>query len=536
MERRWVSMAVGLLAGLLICAALPPWGWWPLAVVGVALWLRLLADPRRSARWWASWAVGVGWFGPSTLWMWGLTAPGYVVGVLLGWGPMVGVLGLVTPPDRRRLLVLPAALVVFEWFHTHAPFGGVPLSMLAMTQGRGPLLPVGRLGGMLLLGLAVATLGVALHVAVFERRWREPVALLAAVAVVAVVAAMPWARPGSRQEDAETIRIAAVQGGGPQGTRFTSDQAPGVFDRHLQATRGIEGPVDLVVWPENSINITGTFEEHPWRDVLASEARRLDAPILVGVVEDAPNSSEEFLNYVVTVGPDGSLSGRYDKVRRVPFGEYVPLRSLFEPIAGDALPPRDQVPGEGEARVETSAGGMAVAISWEVFFSRRVREGVRHGGELVLNPTNGSSYWLTQVQTQQLATSAMRAVESGRWLVQVSPTGFSAVFDDTGRVLQRADITTTRVLLADVPRYSGSTPAQVLGDLPAVLVAFVLVVVAVMTPRRREELFEVLTDPAGVERAEPDDGALEPDDDPAPAAPTGFSASAHEGQAPDHGP
>ena len=76
MERRWVSMAVGLLAGLLICAALPPWGWWPLAVVGVALWLRLLADPRRSARWWASWAVGVGWFGPSTLWMWGLTAPG----------------------------------------------------------------------------------------------------------------------------------------------------------------------------------------------------------------------------------------------------------------------------------------------------------------------------------------------------------------------------------------------------------------------------------------------------------------------------
>lgn len=521
MEPRWKSVGLGLAAGLLICAALPPWGWWPLAVVGVALWLRVLADPRRSSRWWGSWAVGVAWFGPSTLWMWTLTAPGYVLGVLLGWGPMVGVLGLLTPPDRRRFLVLPAAVVGFEWFHTHAPFGGVPLSMLAMTQGRGPLLPVARLGGMLLVGLAVTVLGVALHLAVAERRWREPVALVVAVALVAVLGALPWVRPGSGQQDAPTVRIAAVQGGGPQGTRFTSSQAPEVFGRHLDATRSIEPPVDLVVWPENSININGTFEDHPWREVLAAEARRLDAPILVGVVEDAPNAETEFLNYVVTVRSDGSLGGRYDKVRRVPFGEYVPLRSLFEPIAGDALPPRDQVPGVDEARVETTSGHMAVAISWEVFFSRRVREGVRHGGELVLNPTNGSSYWLALVQTQQLATSALRAVESGRWLVQVSPTGFSAVFDDTGRVLQRAGITEARVLYADVPRYTGSTPAQVLGDVPAVLVAFVLVALAVLTPRRRLQLFEVLTDPAGAEREAREAELADLAGDPEPAGPAG---------------
>src|SRR5688572_23675193 len=101
-ERRWLPVALGFISGLLICAALPPWGWWPLAPIGIALWLHLLGAPERRMRFSVSWAVGVAWFGPSTLWMWGLTQPGYVLGVLLAWGPMVGVIGLVTPSDRRR--------------------------------------------------------------------------------------------------------------------------------------------------------------------------------------------------------------------------------------------------------------------------------------------------------------------------------------------------------------------------------------------------------------------------------------------------
>jgi apolipoprotein N-acyltransferase len=483
-ERRSVAVALGLLAGLLVCASLPPWGWWPLAPVGLALWLHLLDRPSRLDRFFVSWAVGVAWFGPSTLWMWGLTQPGYVLGVLLAWGPMVGAVGALVPADRRRLLVLPAALVAFEWFHTHAPFGGVPLSMLAMTQARAPMLPIARLGGMLLLGLAVAVTGVALYLAAVERRWREPVALVVGLALVTAVASLPLVRPGS-SGGSDAVRVVAVQGGGPQGTRYSTGQSPKVYERHLRLTQQIEGPVDLVVWPENAINISGSFTDHPWRDEIAAEAARLDAPILIGIVEDAPDDPDAFLNYVVVVEPDGSFGDRYDKERRVPFGEYVPLRSLFEPIAGDTLPPRDQVPGEGTAMVRTSAGPMSVVISWEVFFSRRVREGVRAGGEIVLNPTNGSSYWLTQVQSQQLATSALRAVESGRWLVQVSPTGFSAIFDDTGRILERTGVSEAHLLRAEIPRISGTTPAQRLGDLPAALLAVGLALVAVVAPRRR---------------------------------------------------
>ena len=478
MKQRLLPLLLGLLAGMMICASLPPWGWWPLAIAGIALWAALLSNQAGLQRYLLSWMVGLGWFAPSVLWMWKLSPAGYLGGLLLGWTTMVGLVGLSVPANRWRLLMLPASVVVFEWFHCHAPFGGVPLSLLSMSQGRGPLLPIARLGGGLLVSAAVASLGCALYVAVAERRWKEPVAVLlgCAVLVGAGVASLNLVHPIDGPDN--TMRIAAVQGGGKQGTLFDSEQVPEVFNAHLRATQTIKEPVDLVIWPENAINVAGPFSDDAWKDQIAAEAARLNAPILAGVVEDDPNDPNQFLNYSVVIAPNGELGDRFDKERRVPFGEYVPLRWLFEPLGGSSLPPRDAAPGAGPSMVETPAGPIAVAISWEIFFARRIREGVRLGGEVVVNPTNGSSYWLTQVQTQQLATSAFRAVESGRWLVQTSPTGFSAVFDDTGKILQRSNISEPRVLIANVPRMTGTTPAQALGDVPALFLAGIAIAFA----------------------------------------------------------
>lgn len=498
----WIAIgALSPAAGLLIAFALPPLGWWPLAPCGIALWLWLLEGASLRSRIWVGWMVGIGWFGPSTLWMWGLTEPGYPVGVVVGWGPMVAATAAMVPNDRRRFLVLPAALVAYEWLHSHGPFGGVPLSLLGLTQTRAPLLPIARIGGVLLVGGAVSALGVALYLMLAAgsggvaavrtrgpRPWQVPLGIVAAVMAVAVAGAIwPLGEPTG------SVTIAAVQGGGPQGTRYTSGEEPLVFERHMEQTRLIpansdvdpEARVDLVVWPENAIHVSGRFEDNPWRDQVAVEAARIGAPIAVGAVNDSPLGADRFENFVVVVNPDGTLGDRFDKVRRVPFGEYVPLRFLFEPIAGGNLPPRDQVPGRGVAVIDTEAGPMAVVVSWEVFFSRRVREGVRAGGQVVLNPTNGSSYWLTQVQTQQIASSQLRALESGRWVVQVSPTGFSAFVDPDGGVHQRSDISESSVLTRTIERYDSTTPAQALGAIPALLCAAIAVAIAQLRQIKR---------------------------------------------------
>ena len=212
-------------------------------------------------------------------------------------------------------------------------------------------------------------------------------------------------------------------------------------------------------------------------------------PFLVGVTEDAEYVYDvdpgNFVNAQYTVMPDGSVVDRYVKVVRVPYGEYVPLRGVLEALGA----PVDQIPsdalaGRGPAVLEVpGVARTAVVISWEVFFGRRTRDGVTSGGELLVNPTNGASYTWTILQTQQVASSRLRAVETGRWVIQVAPTGFSAIIDPDGRVLQRSDISEQRVLTADVMRRTGLTWYSRLGD--TWVIALAIGMVAVPTFRRQ---------------------------------------------------
>ena len=190
----------------------------------------------------------------------------------------------------------------------------MPLASLAISQASGPLAPVVRIGGSLLLTWVVLMLGMALS-ALSERRWRPAAGALAAIVVLVLVAATV----APRGHDVATTRITYVQGGGPQGTHAIDTDPHLVFQRHLDATRQIApGSTDLVVWPENTIDVH-EFSTSVERSEVAAEAARLGVAVLVGVTED--DGPEHFKNAQVVVLPDGTLGGRYDKVRVVPFGE-----------------------------------------------------------------------------------------------------------------------------------------------------------------------------------------------------------------------
>jgi apolipoprotein N-acyltransferase len=105
-----------------------------------------------------------------------------------------------------------------------------------------------------------------------------------------------------------------------------------------------------------------------------------------------------------------------------------------------------------------------VVISWEVFFGGRVNEGVEDGASFIINPTNGSSYTGTILQSQQVAASRLRAREQGRWLVQVSPTGFSAFISPKGEVHQRTSISSQAVVEQVIAAQEGRTPYSRLGN------------------------------------------------------------------------
>ena len=126
----------------------------------------------------------------------------------------------------------------------------------------------------------------------------------------------------------------------------------------------------------------------------------------------------------------------------------------------------------------------AVVISWEVFFGSRAAEGVDDGGTFILNPTNGSSYTGTILQTQQIASSRLRAIENGRWVVQVSPTGFSAFVSPDGDVFDRTAVSEQKVITRTIALHSGRTWYLQLGDIPFELLVLLVLLGAWIVPGR----------------------------------------------------
>ena len=472
---------------------MPPWGWWPLAFVGLTAFA--VVERRAvttSDRFLTGLMFGCGWYLPAMSWMWFLTPPGYVIAVIL-FASLHGAASAFAGHSRfasSHVVVAPAIHTLAETLRLSFPFGGVPLATLGIAQASSPVRSVASIGGVIALTWFTwqvsSLLGRQTHRLTGENSWRRA----AWIGSCALVLAGVLAPRGADTDD--TLRIVAVQGGGPQGTRAINSNPREVVERHLEATRLIAqptdgDPIDLVVWPENVIDVAD-FDTSLELSEIVAEARRLDAPISVGITEDV--SRRNFTNAQVIVTPEGTITGRYDKVRRVPFGEYMPLRGVLAAIGAPVdLVPRDALAGAGPALLdiptEDADQRAAVDISWEIFFAGRVREGVERGAGVIINPTNGSSYTWTVLQSQQIASSRLRAIETGRWVVQVSPTGFSAFVSPDGDVFDRTGVSEQALLDRTIPVRSGHTIYASIGDGPWIWVLLAVIGSSALVDLRR---------------------------------------------------
>jgi apolipoprotein N-acyltransferase len=499
MPRPSASAALSVGGGLAVALSLPPWGLWPLAFIGIAMFeVSLGESPSTRSRAARGWLFAAAWMYPGMAWMWSLTVPGYFLAAAIFAG-FHAVAAMAAPRGPWRVIGRPAAHTLAEALRLVFPFGGVPLATLPIGQSDGPFAGTVRVGGVILLTWVVFQIGFALagpspFVPQMARtrgrrtrgEWHGAIAFAAAIVIVVVATtAAPTGTSASR--GVASLRVAIVQGGGPQGTRAINSDPRQVTDRHLQATATIQpGTADLVVWPENVVDVP-SFQNSRELFEVAAEAKRIGAPFAIGITEDAPN--DHFINAQAVVDGRGAVVSRYEKVHRVPFGEYMPLRGLLHALGAPTdLVPRDAVAGGGPAYLDipTAAGTVraATVISWEVFFANRVEDGIDHGGTFILNPTNGSSYTGTILQSQQIASSRLRAIENGRWVVQVSPTGFSGFVSPSGQVLDRTAVSEQKVIIRTIALKSGRTWYSHLGDTPFVILMLLVLLGAWVVPGR----------------------------------------------------
>ena len=461
-------------AGLLLTAGLPPFGWWPLALLGAAVLALALEGAPLRGRLAVGVATGLALLGPGLFWMSEFSAPGYVLAVLIEVALLTIGVALV-PPGRGRYLGLPAALVLAESIRGIWPFGGVPIATFAQTQIGGPLALIARAGGELAITAVVAAVGVAL-VAAAARRLRAAGAGLALAVLVAVAAAAsPIGRPVG------PLEVAIVQGGGERGLLASDAGAAQVIAAHLDTSARLPDGLDLVLWPENVVTVGEPVARTPEAGELSALAERVGATVVAGVVE---SEGDRFRNAAVAWTPDGALHARYEKNQRVPFGEYVPLRDLLSRVTDVSAIPRDAIAGSDAGILRTPAGDLGVVISYEVFFPRRARDAMAAGAEVLLVPTNASSFTTSQMPTLELGAARMRAIETGRDVLQAAPTGLSGVIRPDGTVVEQSDLGHRQLLLATVERRVGDTPYTRLGDGPFVIGATLALAAAWVLDRR----------------------------------------------------
>ena len=491
------ELAAAIIAGLLLCASFPPFGWWFCAILAFAVlaWVLLRKSTSLLGGFGYGFLFGLAFYIPLLPWTGELvgTFPWLALSAVQAVFPgLFGVAAVAVRRLRGWPIWFAALWVAAEWLKSSVPFGGFPWGVLAFGQTAGPMLPLVRLGGVPLLSFAVTLLGFSITALVLEflhwwanRGDTPPRVVLPGVCIAVVLFAIAATWPGVRQSgtgagDDPVINVAAIQGNVPRlGLDFNA-QRRAVLDYHVRETLHLADDVragraaqpQLVIWPENSSDVDPLRNPDAAQQISAAAAA-IRAPILVGAVLQGPDYSADnpaATNTLIVWEPARGPGERHDKQIVQPFGEYLPWRGLFSHLSPYAERAGYFVPVDGDGVVHAAGVPVGVTTCWEVIFDRAARESVVNGAQLLAVPTNNALFGQSMSE-QQLAFAKVRAVEHDRYAVVAGTTGISAIIAPDGHEVARTNFFEPAYLDKQVHLKTDVTPATRWGP----IVAWVLI-------------------------------------------------------------
>ena len=251
--------------------------------------------------------------------------------------------------------------------------------------------------------------------------------------------------------------------------------------------RPAPSPGGLIVWPETATPFY--FQQHnAMQATVVDAAATSRSALLFGSPSYETNGGDiSYMNSAFLLRPDGTLSGRYDKVHLVPYGEYVPLRSLFPFINKLVAGVGDFQPGKGYYPLTLGDNLFGVLICYEGILPDAAREYKRRSAELLVNITNDAWFGRTSAPYQHLSMTIFRAIENRLYLVRAANTGISAIVDPTGKILSSTGIFERTILKGNVKMIDEKTFYAAYGDLFVYLCATALMVLVILSMQRRKE-------------------------------------------------
>ena len=519
-----IAAAVRILLPILLGAAaatgFAPLDLLPATLLAFALWLRMVHDaPTLRRALLTGWLFGVGHFTINNNWIQHAFDYQDRMPPVLGYGAVVALAlylavypmlsaGLmwrlaspraagdgVTRPGAAFVLVAGAAWIAGEWLRA-TMFTGYAWDPLGIAWLAVPDLARGArfVGTYAMSGLLVVSAG-AILLLVTRRDWHLPAGIAAVLVVIAASSHIGGSDDAPVPANAPRIRV--VQPNMDQDIHTTPQRTERELAT-LTALSGRPGPAPrLVVWPEGSVDPFLEDGYPPYwywrgspyltRQRIAGVLGQRDHALVGGnaLAFDAAGELVGARNAIFTVGPDGALGGRYDKAHLVPYGEYLPMRTILAPlglsrlVAGDV----DFLDGPGPRTLWVpNFGPVGMQICYEIIFSGQVVDPAQRPA-LLFNPSNDA--WFGEWgPVQHLAQARMRAIEEGVPIVRSTPNGISAVIAADGRILAQVPRHRAGAIELPIPRALPPTLFSRTGNAMAALVAALFVALAVALRRR----------------------------------------------------
>jgi apolipoprotein N-acyltransferase len=478
------QVAAVILSALLMWASFPPLDMGFLIFVAPApfLWaLRRVATPREAG--WLGFLFGFAFWGGMLWWI-------IILGVV-AWLPLSVVMGLWgtgyalllylvrTASPLRWWSVAVGMWALWEFLRARMPFGGFPWGSTGYAVGdiawsRSAAQWIGATGW----GVVAVGVAAGLVLATEEERDRRPLEMSVVVAILLSILGAFFVPDAN----GPPVRVAIVQGNSPCPRIHCEDEKVRILNNHMALTEQITaGSVDLVVWGEDSFggSVNPTFNGETRRD-MGAQAVRIGAYLLAGGTRPGPPG--QFDNYNILFDPSGQVIGEYMKRHPVPFGEYVPFRSLLQIVPQLASVPNDM--RRGDRPVVFPVGfpsGDAVlgsVISFEGAFARTIRSEVKAGANLLIVTTNEASYGRGPASDQLIHMVRMSAAALGVDAIHAAVTGHSTLIRADGSVGEKTPLFEGAVLTGTVNvQTSRRTFYAIVGDWVQVLAILAALVV-----------------------------------------------------------
>lgn len=515
MRRFAIPLSLILLGAVAACGFAPLEAWW-LALPALAGFLWLVHDARNvKAALWRGWLFGVGHFTINNNWIQHAFtyqdkmphALGYLAVVLLALYLAVfpaAAAGLAwrlasaramgdaaTPPGAPFVLVAGASWIVTEWLRAELFTGYAwdPIGVIWVA-----VLPVARsaawFGTYALSGLTIVAAGALMLLVI--RRW-----VLAAVVAAATAVVVALNVNATAADAPKAPRVHVVQPDLGLEDQDAPDYTEMSFERLLDLSGEPGTAPRLIVWPEGAVRymledgypIQYYYEGSPAFTRARIAARLGPRDILLtggdGLLFNARGRLTYGTNSIFALDARGRILGRYDKAHLVPYGEYLPMRWLLQPLGLSRLVPGniDFKPGPGPRDFTLPGFGLIGGqVCYEIVFSGEVVDEA-HRPALIFNPSN-DAWFGAWGPPQHLAQARMRAIEEGLPILRSTPTGISAVIAADGRLLGTMPQHRAGAIDLPMPQALPPTPFARLGNWWAAIVAAMLCIAAVVIRRR----------------------------------------------------